>query len=174
MTAEEKRERIAYLWKKVRLMVHMRGSIQQMIDDMQMKARECFGLSDDEDERYLDNDQELERQLPFVTDDLTDLPWYLINPESRGAITWHIMNQMINWITLFVIPFILAFNREGQLDKYTSLYYLAWTVDISWVFDITLNFFTADEQNRTFTKISRHYVGGWFIVDFLATVPKKL
>ena len=144
MTQSEKRVRIAHLWKKVRLMVSVRGSIRAKIDEVQENERYHFGLSGEE-ERYLEHDQELESQLPFVSEQLTDLPWYLINPESRSAILWESINQLINWITLFSMPFILAFDRNGELDDVKELLYLAWFVDISWVIDISLKFFTADE-----------------------------
>ena len=56
MTPVEKQKRIAFLWKKVRMMVHMRGSIQDRIDEMQRKARANHGLSDDEEDRFLGQD----------------------------------------------------------------------------------------------------------------------
>lgn len=92
MTPQEKKDRITYLWNKIRLMVSMRGATRELMLEVNKKEREAFGLSDDEEERRLPTEQELESLLPFVTDERTDLPIYLINSESRGAIIWESIN----------------------------------------------------------------------------------
>ena len=72
------------------------------------------------------------------------------------------------------MPFALAFDRNGELNDVKGLRYLAWFVDVSWSFDICLKFFIADEHHRAFKVIARNYLKGWFIFDFLATVPPMI
>ena len=53
MTEQEKKDRVTYLWNKIRLMVSMRGASRELMLEVNQKEREAFGLSDDEEERRL-------------------------------------------------------------------------------------------------------------------------
>ena len=44
-------------------------------------------------------------------------------------------------------------------------------IDIIFAFDIILSFFKWTRQTKTFRQIALNYVTGYFIFDFLATVP---
>ena len=52
-----------------------------------------------------------------------------------------------------------------------SLEIVEWLVDISWTFEIILNFITADSNNRKFMSIAKDYISFWFWIDALATFP---
>ena len=76
----------------------------------------------------------------------------------------------MTWSTLFITPLILTF--EDELKK--RLLILEWIVDISWSIEICMGFIVADKNNRTFFKIAKSYLLGYFIFDVVATIPPMI
>ena len=82
MNTKEKRDRIQYLWKRLRLVVKHRGLLQRVMHETHMRERARFGL-DPKISQRLEPDQELESMIQYVSNDgLTDLPWYIISPNK--------------------------------------------------------------------------------------------
>ena len=52
--------------------------------------------------------------------------------------------------------------------------WLFWLIDIAWCLYIILCFLVASKNNQNFSAISKSYLKGYFIFDFLATVPPML
>ena len=80
MSKEEKKERINYLWGRLRAASKIRGGLNYAVNRDNEKDRENFGLDSDV-EFELSESQELEEQLSYENEDeFNDLAWYLINP----------------------------------------------------------------------------------------------
>ena len=83
MSAAEKKERIDYLWGRLRAASKIRGGLNYVVNRDNKKDRENFGLDSDM-EYELSESQELEEQLHEENEDeYTNLAWFLINPESN-------------------------------------------------------------------------------------------
>ena len=76
----------------------------------------------------------------------------------------------MTWITVIVTPMTMVFTMMGD-DLQNQLMWLVWLNDISWCVEILLSFVVASPNNRTFSQISKAYLRGFFVFDFLATVP---
>ena len=86
MTREEKKERIDYLWGRLRAASRIKGGLNYVVNRDNKKDRENFGL-DSDIEFELSESQELEEQLSYENEDeYNNLAWYLINPESNFSL----------------------------------------------------------------------------------------
>lgn len=74
-----------------------------------------------------------------------------------------------------MMPYNIAFSE----NEVGVLYYIDLIVDFSFLFDTTLNFFSAyyDDEGKLITNnkaIAISYLKGWFIIDSLASFPFNL
>ena len=76
----------------------------------------------------------------------------------------------MTWCTFVITPLVLALSRLGSGIK-GDFVWLEWLVDISWSVEIVLNFFTVDDKDRTLRDRAKSYAKGFFIIDFLSTIP---
>jgi hypothetical protein len=134
--------------------------------DRERRSIKKFGLDTDRDE-YLPEDQELEQQLVYEDQSLSDLHPLLINPETKFAKFKDIFVQTMTWTNLIITPVGIVFYEE--IGDSTDI--LEWVVDIAWTVEILLAFITPNFNNRTFKEISRNYLKFWFWIDALATFP---
>ena len=171
MSAAEKKERIDYLWGRLRAASKIKGGLNYVVNRDNKKDRENFGLDSDMDYE-LSESQELEEQLHEENEDeYTNLAWFLINPESNFSMFQNIQVQLVTWATLILTPILLVFGNEEHEHIKNGLIYVEWIVDISWTMEICLNFITASHHHRTFKSISFNYLRFWFWVDSVATFP---
>jgi len=112
----------------------------------------------------------------------TDLPWYIISPNSKFNKIQNTQIQIMTWTTVIVTPLLIVFEmmdkqlpagvQETNLND--QLMWLVWLNDFSWIIEIILNFFTATPDKRTFSEISKAYIKGAFFFDLAATIPPMI
>lgn len=86
MSVIEKKDYMRQLWRRLGIIVHVRGLCLKLEQETVEMRRGQFGL-DPNIKQCLDGDKPqdgLEENLVIEKDDniLTDLPWYIINPDS--------------------------------------------------------------------------------------------
>ena len=141
------------------------------------KERSRFGLDPKISQKLDDPNQEEESMLVFENEDqaLSDLPWYIMNPNSMLYRVQNIQIQMMTWITVVLTPLIIVFDMmDPEENMQSKMIWLVWVNDISWCIEIILSFLVASPNNRTFKDISIAYLKGYFIFDVLATIPPMM
>ncbi|CAE7236406.1 KCNH6 [Symbiodinium necroappetens] len=103
-------------------------------------------------------------------------PWYIINPDSSGlANTWQLL-------TMFALAFVGLVTpvQVGLLKvEFGLLTVLSLAVDLVYVIDMVLQFFTSYPRRRgrevewevRLPRITIHYLKTWFILDFVTLIP---
>ncbi|CAM9187432.1 unnamed protein product [Discosporangium mesarthrocarpum] len=96
----------------------------------------------------------------------------LVHPHSQWKIQWDLFVAVLIVYSTLTVPFRIGFDQtagffESVLDN---------LVDVAFVIDIITNFRTAmvDENGEPVVDIraiAMTYLKGWFIVDFLSTIP---
>jgi len=95
------------------------------------------------------------------------LKWYIVNPNTITAQAWDYINDINNWATAIILPLCFVWD---DFFKMMTLFF--WISDGFWVAMIASKFITADNQNRTFLKITKRYLAsGDFVIDCLHTLP---
>ncbi|XP_076635222.1 potassium/sodium hyperpolarization-activated cyclic nucleotide-gated channel 1-like [Colletes latitarsis] len=102
--------------------------------------------------------------------------WWVIHPCSDLRFCWDLLMTFIYLYLFIAIPYILAFHRVAKSSDPESLnpIYPAYIVCI---FDIVLNFITgfkSSDGHEIFLDpilITRHYTKGYFLIDFVSSVP---
>lgn len=92
-------------------MVKHRGLLSRLIAERSDKERERFGLDPDIPQK-LSQEEEEEKMLVIDNDDdsLTDLPWYIINPNKMLYKCQNTQIQMMTWITVVLTPLVMCFE----------------------------------------------------------------
>ena len=85
---QEKRDRLDYLWNKLRVAVFTNSQFAQIAKEEKEMDRDNLGLDTDSDEDNtmykLPDTQVLEEELVYEEDGgFNDLAWYLIDPETN-------------------------------------------------------------------------------------------
>jgi hypothetical protein len=102
---------------------------------------------------------------------------YIIYPEEQWRQKWELFITLLLLYTCCATPYVLAFaSSESEINSVWDVMDSEFFVDIFFLVDIILNFFFAYynseyELIEDRKKIAYHYLGGWFIVDFLAVLP---
>ena len=172
MTREEKKERIAKLWSRVRTTANLSITLKARQKEREAIERANFGL--DSDVEPLSESQEREEQLYLQTNQQAKpLAWYLVNEETNWSRFTTILVQLLNWYSLLITPVLIVF--EGRTHHFDAmkdfLLGTEWVVDVIWALKIYSNFITADKYNTTFMEIAKQYLKLWFWIDALATFP---
>eukprot|EP00930_Biecheleria_cincta_P046105 TRINITY_DN3179_c0_g1_i1.p1 TRINITY_DN3179_c0_g1~~TRINITY_DN3179_c0_g1_i1.p1 ORF type:complete len:679 (-),score=120.21 TRINITY_DN3179_c0_g1_i1:101-2137(-) len=120
---------------------------------------------------------------PVSIDDLqglpTKMPFCIINPGNTKKLTWDFFVMFCVLSDAVVLPFQLAFKNQSGPDIFDNFWFLLTTSVFS--IDIVLSFNTALDQGDNMTGaadlikdrpgIARRYVRGWFLIDFVSTIP---
>ena len=119
-----------------------------------------------------------------VVDNQPKIRWYLIDTEKNPCKVWDFTITLLIIYNLIVSPFIVVFpdvymtdypTNTGGKENYTTvqdtLYKIELAIDIIWVFELVINFVKYSRAHKDFTSISLNYLSGYFIFDFLGTVP---
>lgn len=100
---------------------------------------------------------------------------FIIHPFSRFRAFWDSLMVLVLISTLVVLPVQLAFYSDDMYEKtWMSVNLL---MDTIFMLDIIINFRTAyinpytEEVELTNNSIVKHYMKGWFILDFLSSFP---
>lgn len=102
-------------------------------------------------------------------------PYYVINPLGKFKKIWNFIMLLAIFYTLWVYPARLAFNSFILAWDDGSIY-LDIAIDICFLWDIFLNFFSAfeDKQGKLvyqFSEIMISYMKTTFIFDIITTIP---
>lgn len=99
----------------------------------------------------------------------------IILPDDTFKIYWDVIIMALLIYTFICIPYRIAFVHD---------YDLAWLiidgcVDFLFFVDIVVNFFTAFHDRGYHLvdnkwSICKHYLGTWFLVDFISIIPFNL
>lgn len=100
-----------------------------------------------------------------------------IHPEKPFRLTWDFSAFFLIVVLSFIVPLELAFFWDAAQP--ILMVGFGYMVDVFFILDIFLNFFTAFYEGhsnfgilRTDLKvISKNYAKGWFIIDLPATIP---
>ena len=98
---------------------------------------------------------------------------------------WEVLTSVTLVIACFMTPFSLAFEQMDKYDDMTALFVFedAWSstesiVDIVFIVEILVCFNTSyyDQKQNAYVKnrckIAKSYLTGWFVVDFVAILPR--
>jgi hypothetical protein len=96
----------------------------------------------------------------------------IVHPDNTRLLLWTILGIFFIHYEVFVTPYRLCFNAPAEGLEW----YFASVITVYFLIDIVLNFFITfydDEQHliKSHKMIIKTYVKGWFIIDFLASIP---
>ena len=80
----EKKSRIRYLMRKMKIVVRTKGFLTQVSFDRTIRKQNMHCL-DTDIETTLPDEQYREDFLVFSYENFDDLPWYLLNPQGKFA-----------------------------------------------------------------------------------------
>ena len=110
------------------------------------------------------------------------LPWNIRDPESTFSGCWDIASVVFLLYVCATVPIRACFpdNIEGNkshLEIFSTTWCIDTITDIYFILDVILNFFTAlpNKYDGTpisdFSTIRKRYLTGWFLIDFLSSLP---
>eukprot|EP01044_Picomonas_judraskeda_P008528 COSAG03_NODE_980_length_5128_cov_1.552197_4_plen_512_part_00 len=96
------------------------------------------------------------------------------SPDSVVRVGWDLMMVVLLFYMVLTVPVQIAFSIEIEFGTWSFWFDIF--VDVYFLFDILLNTQTAYVDDRGVLEINRkrickHYVTGWFIVDFVTCIP---
>ncbi|XP_043598302.1 tyrosine--tRNA ligase, cytoplasmic isoform X2 [Bombus pyrosoma] len=104
------------------------------------------------------------------------LTWWVIHPCSDLRYYWDLLMTFTYLYMFIMVPYILAFQRVAKSSS-TESWDPVHPAYIICIFDIVLNFITgfkSQDGHEIFLDpvlIIRHYVKGYFFIDFISSVP---
>ena len=100
----------------------------------------------------------------------------VIHPRSSTKFTFDIIIFMAILYLAFLVPLDITMDVE-QNDPKTVLFWISRILDVLFITDLILNFFTALDSGNGIElitdkqEIARRYLRGWFTVDFVSSIP---
>ena len=100
---------------------------------------------------------------------------FLLDPNQKFMRQWDVVTMVALLFTATVTPYEVAL-LETELD---ALFFVNRLVDLVFVSDMVMNFFLMYRENaelgggmvRDKKRIRRHYLRGWFALDFISILP---
>jgi len=101
---------------------------------------------------------------------------WLLHPDSMFVRVWNIVLTTILMYTAIIMPYRIAFEPVIFWDAWTIIEF---TIDGLFFLDVVINFFcmyykTSGRLVSSRLKIMKHYLAGWFMLDFVACLPFSL
>ena len=173
LSPEEKKMRIEQLWQKARRYnnkLRLQARLQKMAEQ-NLREMMIDDINDDDDD---------ESQ---VVDNQPKIRWYLIDTEKNPCKVWDFTITLLIIYNLIVSPYIAVFpdvymkekdgkwTRDSSIQSQDTLYKIELAIDIIWVFEVAINFVKYSRAHKDFSSISINYLTGYFIFDFLGTIP---
>ena len=99
----------------------------------------------------------------------------VINPKAPEKIAWDMFIAVLILYSVLIVPFKLGFDVEDEPGSFMDVWDII--VDIFFGIDVAACFNQAFEygDDSVFItdrrKIAKHYLKGWFVIDFLSTLP---
>lgn len=102
------------------------------------------------------------------------LPWNVRDPESRFSSIWDMLQVIFLCFVSYSVPYRAGFGVE--IEMLSAKWYLDTAIDLYFIVDLVLNFFTAFYDNNGIRegrpdRIAKAYLRGWFIIDFASCLP---
>jgi len=108
--------------------------------------------------------------------------WWVIDPRnSKNLPVWDGLTSLALIFTAIVTPFETSFLPPPTMDTLDALFYVNRVVDFIFFVDMILQFclcfpdFVSVLEGPSWVedpaKIARHYLRGWFTVDFISVLP---
>ena len=93
---------------------------------------------------------------------------YAVSPQEPWRLRWDFIVLLLVIYSSVNVPYTSAFQPSQDVATLDAL------VDVAFYADIILNFWTGFDKGYEIVldkeQIVRNYLGGWFVVDFVATV----
>lgn len=104
----------------------------------------------------------------------TALNWNVRDPESSFSSNWDMMQVIFLCFVTYTVPYRAGFGVEIEL--LSMWWYLDTIIDLYFVIDLVLNFFTAFYDTNGVREgrlpvIAKSYLRGWFAIDFVSCLP---
>jgi len=97
---------------------------------------------------------------------------YSVRPDNKYRLSWDLYILVLVVYSSVQGPYSAAFMVK------TDMRLIDWMVDLSFYCDIVLNFWTGYDKGFEVIMekkpIVKHYLGGWFFIDFIATIEWDL
>ena len=154
------RERIKYLWGRVRRLSRAFGRFIKVWKDIKL-----YGGSRNHYNNTVVRKESLDASA-------TGVPKYIILTTSPLKKLWTVINIVLLLWTAIVTPYQICF-----IDSSSSAWFaIDLFIDTLFFLDIFLNFFSAyiDFEGKLVTdlrQIVRNYLKGWFLIDFVGVLP---
>lgn len=122
---------------------------------------------------------------------VANVPWYLIQPNSRFKVGWDTLAIVLLVYTVVIVPVRIGFEIEDFCPS--GIWWWETFIDVAFLIDLGLNFVTAiyiDEAlppgsparshfgggnqqalETSLAKIAVAYLKSWFIIDLVSSVP---
>jgi len=107
------------------------------------------------------------------------ISFFVLMPDTLFKMLWNILIIIMLAYTATIAPFRIAFYEDT--GTFWSKFYNIFDtfVDIVFGMDIIVNFLSAYEKNNgkfeySLKRISINYLTGFFLIDFVATIPIQL
>ena len=100
---------------------------------------------------------------------------YYVEPFSKLRLSYDLLLFILVFYSMFNVPYQLAFYiNQPKLPESGFLVNLL--IDIMFIFDIVLSFFTAyydfeEKLVKFYYLMALHYIQTWFLIDFLSGIP---
>eukprot|EP00930_Biecheleria_cincta_P046109 TRINITY_DN3179_c0_g4_i1.p1 TRINITY_DN3179_c0_g4~~TRINITY_DN3179_c0_g4_i1.p1 ORF type:complete len:719 (-),score=128.41 TRINITY_DN3179_c0_g4_i1:236-2320(-) len=108
-----------------------------------------------------------------------EMPFGIINPGNAKKLAWDFFVMFCVVFDAVVLPFQLAFKNQMEADTFDKFWFAVTTTTFS--IDIVLAFNTALDKGDNMTGsadlikdrrgIAKRYLRGWFVIDFVSTIP---
>eukprot|EP00601_Ochromonadales_sp_CCMP2298_P003116 CAMPEP_0173170510 /NCGR_PEP_ID=MMETSP1141-20130122/1271_1 /TAXON_ID=483371 /ORGANISM="non described non described, Strain CCMP2298" /LENGTH=758 /DNA_ID=CAMNT_0014092399 /DNA_START=42 /DNA_END=2315 /DNA_ORIENTATION=+ len=101
-------------------------------------------------------------------------PTYITDPAGPLKLSWDLIVAVVVLISVILVPLRLGFEEH---ETSQALIILEWIMTAIFAVDLCLNFNTAyvdEKQSMVYSRlrrIARRYLGFWFWIDFVSTVP---
>lgn len=158
------KQRIAYLWKRTRILMRTLSRLIKIWKDIQL-----YGLSQNHLETNFARRESEEIPTNFEVDK------YLCHPESKFIKAWSFIILLLLIYTASVVPYRLCFIEETIM----SWFILENIIDSLFFCDIIVTFNSSyhDEEMKLVCKrkdIALNYIKHWFFIDLTACIPVQL
>ena len=104
----------------------------------------------------------------------TPLEWNVRDPESSFSSSWDMLQVLFLCFVTYSVPYRAGFGVE--IEMFSGWWYLDTLIDLYFIIDLVLNFFTAfydinGVREGRLHVIAKSYLRGWFAVDFVSCLP---
>ena len=148
-------------WKSLRRSVQLNMVLQDDVEEMRSMVGSIF------------QGDPFEIDLEVHEEDIVE--GFVVLPKSQFRTWWDLVQVPMLLYVMFSVPVRFGFNLVSEPG--TALFWWEVLVDIYFIADCGLNFFMAyhdTQTNELVTErklIRRHYLKGWFAVDFASILP---